>query len=389
MFRKISFLFFLLATLRSGAQIPRPLHVVVVILENKNYHDIIDSAAAPYINWLAHDSHTAFFSNSFATHHPSQPNYLALYSGSNQGITTNVRPDSLPFKTPNLGASLLQKGFSFVGYSEDLPFAGSDTELTATYARRHNPWVNWQNSPVNGIPPECNQPLSAFPTDFNQLPEVAFIVPNNKNNMHDGADPLRIQRGDQWVHDHFDCYVQWAKSHNSVFILTFDEDDYDTVANHVVTYFLGQRVVKGTYPQTINHYSVLATIETMFHLPLAGLSDSMPPVLTCWKRGHVDTFTTSSVYNNQSFVVHPNPLGSYGFFTINSPLLSDSLPLQIILYDALGRDVSTLLLASPPMPMCGQMQVAINRRELSSAFYIFILKNGDSEIGRGKLVVAP
>ena len=39
----------------------------------------------------------------FAVTHPSQPNYLQFFSGSNQGVTSNSTPAG-PFSTPNLGA---------------------------------------------------------------------------------------------------------------------------------------------------------------------------------------------------------------------------------------------------------------------------------------------
>src|SRR6266571_41860 len=78
-----------------GAQvIPTPDHVVVVIDENHAYGQIIGSASAPYINSLV--SQGALLTNSFAITHPSQPNYIALFSGSQQGVTDNATPTNLP-----------------------------------------------------------------------------------------------------------------------------------------------------------------------------------------------------------------------------------------------------------------------------------------------------
>jgi hypothetical protein len=65
---------------RCGRCRPRPDHVVAVVMENHSYGDVIDSSAAPYINSLA--SASATFTASTAITHPSEPNYLALYSGS-------------------------------------------------------------------------------------------------------------------------------------------------------------------------------------------------------------------------------------------------------------------------------------------------------------------
>jgi len=68
-------------------QVPTPAHVIVVIEENHGYSQIIGSSQAPYINTLA--SQGALFTNSYAVTHPSQPNYLALFSGSTHGITND------------------------------------------------------------------------------------------------------------------------------------------------------------------------------------------------------------------------------------------------------------------------------------------------------------
>ena len=65
-------------------QLPRPDHIVIVIEENKSYKQIIGNQDAPYINHLANEG--AMFTNSFAVSHPSQPNYLALFSGSTYGV---------------------------------------------------------------------------------------------------------------------------------------------------------------------------------------------------------------------------------------------------------------------------------------------------------------
>src|ERR1051325_9167474 len=103
---------------------PKPDHVVIVIEEHHSYSQIIGSASAPYINSLA--SQGALFTQSFAVTHPSQPNYLHLFSGSAQGTTDDTcPPPGSPYATANLGGELIAKGLTFGGYSEDLPGTGS------------------------------------------------------------------------------------------------------------------------------------------------------------------------------------------------------------------------------------------------------------------------
>src|SRR5271169_5409109 len=104
----------------SVAQLPRPDHVVIVLEENKSYRQIIGNMAAQYINQLANEA--AVFTNSFAVTHPSQPNYLVLFSGSTHGILNDQCPISV--FGDNLASQLRNKGSSFGIYSESMPFVG-------------------------------------------------------------------------------------------------------------------------------------------------------------------------------------------------------------------------------------------------------------------------
>src|SRR5262245_25706402 len=77
---------------RSAPVVPRFAHIVVVILENHAYSQIIDASDAPFLNTLAASG--AVMTQSYAITHPSQPNYLALFSGSTQGLTDDSCPHS-------------------------------------------------------------------------------------------------------------------------------------------------------------------------------------------------------------------------------------------------------------------------------------------------------
>ena len=108
-------------TVTKSTTLSRPDHVIVVVEENRSFREIIgDTTDAPYLNTLAQTG--AVFTNSFAIAHPSQPNYLALFSGSTQGITNDDTDYFL--NQPNLASSLIGNGLSFGGYSEDLPSPG-------------------------------------------------------------------------------------------------------------------------------------------------------------------------------------------------------------------------------------------------------------------------
>lgn len=248
--------------------VPRPDHVVIVMEENRSEAHIVGSPDAPYLTSLA--AQNANFTSSFAETHPSEPNYLALFSGSTQGVTDDSCP--LTFNTPNYGGQLLNSGATFVGYSETLPNAGFTGCTSGKYARKHSPWVNWP-----AIPAASNQPFASFPSDYSTLPDVSFVVPNLDHDMHDGT----IAQGDAWLQSNLDGYVSWAKTHNSLLVVTWDEDDFSQ-NNQIATIMAGQRIVPGNYGETINHYNVLRTLEDAFGLSPLGASASAAPILDVW-----------------------------------------------------------------------------------------------------------
>lgn len=257
----------------ASATLPQYDHVVVVIMENHAYGQVVGSAYAPYINALA--ALGATFTQSFAIEHPSQPNYLDLFSGSNQGITDDSCPHTFA-GVANLGSQILAANLTFAGYSEGLPAEGSTVcssgTAPSTYQRKHNPWVNFAN-----VPASSNLPYSSFPTDFSLLPTLSFVVPNQCHDMHDCS----VATGDAWLQANIDGYARWAPAHRSLLIVTWDENDYSS-GNRIATVFVGARVVAGQYAETINHYTVLATLEAIYALDPIGGAATQAPITDVW-----------------------------------------------------------------------------------------------------------
>jgi phosphatidylinositol-3-phosphatase len=251
------------------------------VMENHAYSQIIGNPSAPYINNVLVPN-GAVLTNSHAVEHPSQPNYLDLFSGANQGVVDDSVPVGLPFSTPNLGALLISKAITFASYSESLPSVGFTGDSFTTvagqnqYQRKHNPAVNWQaaDAPAgNHLAPSLNQPFTAFPTTevgFANMPTVSIVVPNEQNDMHDGT----IATADSWLQNNLEAYRFWAAHNNSILIVTWDEDDF-TPTNKIATIFTGQNIRSGMYSESsierapglgVDHYSILRTIENLFGL---------------------------------------------------------------------------------------------------------------------------
>ena len=260
------------------SSLPHFDHIVVVIEENHGYSEIIGANTAPYINSLAGQG--MLFTNSHAVTHPSQPNYLDLFSGSDQGVNGDTC-DSSVYPPPDLGGQLISAKYSFAGYSEGLPAAGntSCTNTATSYARKHVPWANF--SDTNG--PTTNLPYTSFPTTtagYSSLPTVSFVIPNLNDDMHDGT----IQQGDTWLQQNMDAYAQWAKTNNSLLIVTWDENDTTTndASNQITTLFVGQHVQVGTNNTSINHFNVLRTLEDMYGLPPINNAANASDILGVW-----------------------------------------------------------------------------------------------------------
>lgn len=249
--------------------IPRPDHTVVVLLENEDSRKVLGSSAAPYLTGLARQGAT--MTESYGVTHPSQPNYLALFSGSPQGTTNDFCPRNFSGR-PNLATQLAGAGLTFTGFAESMPSAGYTGCATGRYQRKHNPWVDFDN-----VPASSNQTFDAFPSDYTKLPTVAFVTPNMCHDMHDCS----VRTGDDWVRDNLGAYAVWARSHNSLLVVTFDENSGGTV-NPIATILVGAMVRPGIYTERMDHYTLLRTLEAAHGLAPLGNAARQNPLSDVW-----------------------------------------------------------------------------------------------------------
>lgn len=239
-------------------------------MENYAYEQVIGSSSAPYTNSFAR-AH-ALFTNSHAITHPSEPNYLALFSGSTQGLASDACP--VTYSGANLASELAAKGYRFSGYTENAPSGNPCTAAPSSsvvskylYWRKHVPWADFTNVAFGSVNHPYTGPGTAMTSSVN------FVVPNICDDMHDCG----VASGDAWLSRNIPAMLSYANAHNGLLIVTFDEGDYSST-NHIVTIAAGPMVHNGTYTQNINHYNVLRLIEDNFGLPLLGASASATPI---------------------------------------------------------------------------------------------------------------
>jgi hypothetical protein len=174
--------------------------------------------------------------------------------------------------------------------------------------------------------------------------------------MHDGNDPSRITSCDQWISNNMDAYIQWAKSNNSLFILTFDEDN-DSSLNRITTIFSGKMIQSGQYSSSVNHYSILHTIEKMYGLPYIGDSLTVAPIVYCWKQKVIPdsvTITDGKIY--------PDP--SNGLLYIE---LTDYINANADIYNLKGQLIQSNHLLSK--------KTEVNIGSLINGYYLLKIKN--------------
>lgn len=256
-----------------AAALPTPDHVVVVVLENHAYSQVVGSSSAPYINNTL-KAGGATLTQSYGLTHPSEPNYYQLFSGSTQGRTDDSCVPVGSLSAANLGSELIAAGKTWGSYNEGLPSQGSTTCSSGKYAQKHNPWFGFNNVPTNTA-----YTFTQFPTDYTTLPKVSFVVPDLCNDMHDCS----VSTGDTWVKNKLGAYATWAKTHNSILVVTFDEDNRLS-GNRIPTVFYGEHVTPGsTTATTYNHYNVLRTLEDLAGLTThAGNAASAATITGIW-----------------------------------------------------------------------------------------------------------
>ncbi|MFI6684067.1 alkaline phosphatase family protein [Streptomyces sp. NPDC050485] len=261
----------LAGTSHAATGVPTPDHVVVVVLENHAYNQVIGSSSAPYINSLATGG--ANLTDSYAETHPSQPNYYAMFSGSTQGITDDSCVTPGFSSAPNLASELLAAGKTWASYNESLPAQGATDCSSGDYAQKHNPWFGFSN-----VPTDSAYTFDQFPADYSTLPQVSYVVPNLCSDMHDCS----VATGDTWLQNNLGAYASWAKDHNSLLVITFDEDNRLS-GNKIPTVFYGQQVTPGSsYSTTVNHYNLLRTLEDMYGLSHAGEAANSSDITGIW-----------------------------------------------------------------------------------------------------------
>jgi acid phosphatase len=236
-------------------------HVVVVWLENEEATGVT-AATMPYLFGLAmrYGRADAYY----GVGHPSLPNYLAVWSGSTQGVIDDGMHD---LGAPSLSSQMAAAGRSWRTYAQDYPstsgcHTGSSYSggpdgpgVAGTYARKHDPAMSFMAVSTTS---QCSniEPLAKFDPSAN----VAFVVPNLCNDGHDCS----LATADDFLKAFVPKVTGAADWAHTLLVISFDEGSTSTNGGGRVFTAVIRDGLSGVVSTTTHtHYSLLRTIQNL------------------------------------------------------------------------------------------------------------------------------
>jgi hypothetical protein len=240
--------------------------VALVVLENREYDEVIGNPEAPYLNHLA--ARGALATNYFGVSHPSLPNYLALLGGSTFEITENCTECIVA--GPNLATQLSRAGISWRAYMGGMPYPCYPGDGYGAYAKRHDPFMYFPT--ITSRPDRCanvvpEERLTAA-LDRHRLPAFSWLSPDLCHDAHD----CKLGAADYHLYVLLPRLIRQLGPHG-LLIVTFDEGLSESGCcerghgGWVATILVGPDVPHGKLVRLpADHYSLLATLEDAFGL---------------------------------------------------------------------------------------------------------------------------
>lgn len=249
--------------------------VFIVVFENTNAED---AYSQPFMRTIANQG--AYLADFHGVTHPSQPNYLALTSGS----TWNVDNKNVTIDASHIGDLLEAKGKSWKVYVDGYPGKCFLDEKLGPYARKHVPFLSYKN--IQSNPARCARIVNSgeLQSDIkkNRLADFSLYIPDNNNNGHNTSAVY----ADDWLKKTFAPLLRDEQfTRGLLFIVTFDEGGRHNDQNHIYTAFWGSTIKPGSVSNTrYDLYSILRTVEDDLHLGTLGRNDQKAnPVTGIWR----------------------------------------------------------------------------------------------------------
>jgi hypothetical protein len=270
------------------AQAPHAPKIVLVVLENKDADKVMQNLGdLPFLRRMYNEG--AYLSNYYGVAHPSQPNYVALVSGSIEGVDGD-KPASLD--RAHLGQQLNQSLKFWKVYAEGYPSGSCDlgekiSTSNGDYARKHVPFLSFKD--IQQDQHACSAHITGFDNfrrdaDAHSLPSFSLVIPNLTDDAHNPqlikSSAARLKVADDWLQTQLGRVIDNAEfKRDVILIVTFDENDdywpyFWHTGNKVFTVLRGDHVIHKEEPTVYDHYDLHRSIEANFgltHEPVPGI----------------------------------------------------------------------------------------------------------------------
>jgi hypothetical protein len=242
-------------------------HVFVIVLENREFGQVIGNRSAPFFNRLARGG--ALATRYFAISHPSLPNYLALIGGATFHIGSDCTDCSA--QGSNLASQLQRAGVSWRAYMEGMPKPCYRGAASGSYAKKHDPFMYFPS--IRNDPASCSKivPGSELDADLGtgRLAAFSWITPDL---CHDGHD-CSTGAMDRYLAGLVPRLLSSLGPHGFL-VVTFDEGLSErgccagAHGGRIATVFAGPDVRRhARLSREYDHYSLLRTLQDAFSLP--------------------------------------------------------------------------------------------------------------------------
>ena len=257
-------------------------HIMILVMENQGYGQIIGNSAAACANSLASTYLRA--TDSYARGHDSLPNYLEMISGhayEASGTSNDCTPSSCgPIAGTDLADQLQAAGIRWKAFMGEMPSdcATSDAGGSGGYGVRHNPFVYFPQGRT-GSACRNDVPATGLLTALNSpgAPDFVFYSPNICQDGGNDAPCSTIANGDQFLRQRIPAIMttSWYRDGGTI-ILTWDEGTDTSGSNgdnggHVLTVVISART-KGDAPYAgyVDSAGILRTVEHAYGLSYLG-----------------------------------------------------------------------------------------------------------------------
>jgi len=253
-------------------------HVMIVVMENQEYDDVIGSSAAPYLNKLA--TQFGLATDYHARTHPSLPNYIDLIAGSTLNIGSDCT-DCTADDGDTLVDQLAKQDIHWTAYMGGMPspcFQGAEYPPGTTdgYAKKHDPFLYFDH--LRSDPSACNNvvPESRLKGDLGGGRATSFIwvSPNLCDDGHNTDSGCGLGASDRWLAGNIPAVLasSWY-SQEGIVIVTWDEGSSNSACcggahgGRIATLVISKSTKPGARMDTpVDHTGTLRTVESLYGL---------------------------------------------------------------------------------------------------------------------------